>query len=255
MKGQIQVQVRLVAKPEHVPEGKPAATYPGVVAAMGHLSDSSYKQILNMVDKRADFEVNKPELTDNQKYADDALIGLFGKLQAKILPIWLVFIGALFGYTALNAYRLKSKSEMTAKLPVTSLLKRIVVSIPLLFLLRYLKTQVHCFGCSEEEMEAKFGIPMLNKGNSNSVIFVEKRFISSDSDVAEEIAGLEPGLTHRLSIGLATTLAARHDFKFQSITRSSEWEIDALHVRIESEPARTVWLIKPENLESMEFVE
>ena len=166
------------------------------------------------------------------------------------------FIGALFGYTALNAYRLKSKSEMMAKLPVTSLLKRIVVSIPLLFLLRYLKTQVHCFGCSEEEMEEKYGIPMLNKGEIIQIWnLYEKRLIFSDSDVAEEIAGLEPGLTHRLSIGLATTLAARHDFKFQSITRSSEWEIDALHVRIESEPARTVWLIKPENLESIEFVE
>ena len=77
----------------------------------------------------------------------------------------------------------------------------------------------------------------------------------SDSDVTEEIDGLQLGLTHRLSINLATTLVARHDFKFQSITRSAEWEIDALKVRIQSEPARDVWLVKPESLESLKFVE
>ena len=70
-----------MAKQEFVPECKPPASYPGLVAAAGHLSESSYKQILNLVDKRAEFEVNKSEikLTDVQGYANDALLGLLGK--------------------------------------------------------------------------------------------------------------------------------------------------------------------------------
>ena len=33
-----------------------------------------------------------------------------------------------------------------------------------MLLVRYLRMQVHYLGCSKEELEEKYGIPMLNRG-------------------------------------------------------------------------------------------